>query len=59
MEADKKTSLKELEDYYMEDGLMVFTAYYHLKRGFCCQNSCRHCPFAFNKSKPMQKKNHQ
>lgn len=32
-------------DYYMEGTLMVFTAAYHLKRGFCCGSGCRHCPF--------------
>ncbi len=35
----------EPEDYYVEDGLMVFTAAYHLKRGSCCGNGCRHCPY--------------
>lgn len=40
--------LKEGEDYYFnEQGLMVFTAKYHLKRGYCCQNGCRHCPYGF------------
>jgi Family of unknown function (DUF5522) len=33
------------EDYYFEDGNVVFTAAYHLKRGTCCGNRCRHCPF--------------
>jgi hypothetical protein len=32
-------------DFYYENGLMVFTAAYHLKRGYCCNSSCRHCPF--------------
>jgi hypothetical protein len=42
--------LKEGEDYYLnEQGLMVFTARYHLKRGYCCQNGCRHCPYGFGK----------
>lgn len=26
-------------------GLYVFTAAYHLQRGYCCANGCRHCPF--------------
>lgn len=40
--------LKEDEDYYYnEQGLLVFTAKYHLKRGYCCQNGCRHCPYGF------------
>jgi len=33
------------EDYYFENGLMVFTAAYHLKRGYCCGSGCRHCPY--------------
>ncbi|KAA6456941.1 hypothetical protein DYQ86_24175 [Acidobacteria bacterium AB60] len=33
------------EDYYIEDGLIVFTAAYHLKRGYCCGSGCRHCPY--------------
>ena len=37
--------LKENEDYYMENGFMVFTEKYHQARGRCCGNACRHCPF--------------
>jgi hypothetical protein len=33
------------EDYYMENGFMVFTAAFHLKRGYCCNSGCRHCPY--------------
>ncbi|MBD0258498.1 MAG: hypothetical protein ICV83_22505 [Cytophagales bacterium] len=32
-------------DYYLENGLIVFTAQYHLKRGYCCGSGCRHCPY--------------
>ena len=32
-------------DYYIENGLMVFKEWYLLKRGYCCHNSCRHCPY--------------
>jgi hypothetical protein len=35
-------------DYYIENGLMVFTREYHLKRGYCCQSGCRHCPYGFS-----------
>lgn len=35
----------EPEDYYYEGAYMVFTAAYHLKRGYCCQSGCRHCPY--------------
>ena len=37
--------LREGEDYYLEGGAMVFTAFYHLKRGYCCDSGCRHCPY--------------
>ena len=37
--------LVENEDYYLERGLMVFTARYHLRRGYCCEQGCRHCPY--------------
>lgn len=35
----------EPKDYYFEGPLMVFTAAYHLKRGYCCGSGCRHCPY--------------
>jgi hypothetical protein len=38
-----------LPDYYWENGLMVFTEAYHLKRGHCCKSGCRHCPYGFKK----------
>ena len=42
----------EDEDYYFDGPYLVFTEKYHLKRGFCCQSSCRHCPYGFAKSNP-------
>jgi hypothetical protein len=42
----RATEVLGTEDYYYDpDGRMVFTAAYHLKRGSCCENKCRHCPF--------------
>ena len=36
------------EEYYiLPDGRLVFTEVYHLKRGYCCGSSCRHCPFDY------------
>lgn len=47
--ADKKTPtqvpLIEGMDYYIENGLYVFTEKYLRERGYCCQNGCRHCPY--------------
>jgi len=38
------------EDYYFSDeGYVVLTAAYHLKRGYCCKNGCLHCPYGFKK----------
>ncbi|WP_081469254.1 DUF5522 domain-containing protein [Runella slithyformis] len=40
----------EKEDYYIDaNGFVVFTAAYHLKRGYCCKNGCLHCPYGFRK----------
>ena len=33
------------EDFYFDGPYMVFTAAYHLKRGYCCNSDCRHCPY--------------
>ncbi|HVG26608.1 MAG TPA: DUF5522 domain-containing protein [Acidobacteriaceae bacterium] len=33
------------EDAYYEGPFLVFTAAFHLKRGYCCNSGCRHCPF--------------
>jgi len=40
-----KGSLEEDKDYYVERGAMVFTASYLKRRGYCCGNGCRHCPY--------------
>jgi hypothetical protein len=33
------------EDFYWDGPYVVFTAAYHLKRGYCCNSECRHCPY--------------
>jgi len=33
------------EDFYYEGPYLVFTAAYHLRRGYCCNSGCRHCPY--------------
>ena len=32
-------------DYTIDAGNLVFSCWYHLKRGTCCGNGCRHCPY--------------
>ena len=40
-------ALVEDIDYELEGGCLVFTAWYLLKRGACCESGCRHCPYGF------------
>lgn len=49
---DYKSSNKLVEniDYILVDGYRIFTKEYLLKRGFCCKNSCKNCPYK-NKNK--------
>ena len=37
------------EDAYIDpvSGYQVLTSQAHLKRGTCCGNVCRHCPFEY------------
>jgi hypothetical protein len=37
----------EGEDFYIDNGNYVFTAAYLVKRGYCCEYGCRHCPYGF------------
>jgi biotin synthase-like enzyme len=38
--------IKEGIDYYMEGERVIFTSLFHIKRGQCCGNGCKHCPFS-------------
>jgi hypothetical protein len=40
----EKTKLQP-EEFYWENGNLVFTKEYHLRRGRCCNNSCKNCPY--------------
>jgi hypothetical protein len=35
----------EPTDFYFDDGKLVMTESYHIKRGSCCGNGCKHCPY--------------
>lgn len=45
----KEKLIKEEDYYFDQNGRMVFTEAYHIKRGFCCKNDCKHCPYNFIK----------
>ncbi len=40
--------IEGIDFYYDEQGLLVFTEKYHLDRGSCCGNGCRHCPYNYD-----------
>ena len=40
-----QTGLIEHIDYTIESGHYVFTRWYLMKRGYCCGNGCRNCPY--------------
>ncbi len=41
----ERRPLVEGVDFYREGAYVVFTAAYHLRRGYCCESGCRHCPY--------------
>ena len=46
--------LEKYKDYYLENDRVIFTASFHLNRGSCCGNGCRHCPY-----EPKHKRNNK
>lgn len=44
--AAHQSAVERKADFYLnQQGQMVFTSYFHLRRGFCCGSGCRHCPY--------------
>lgn len=45
--ARHEDAVKKGLDFYTdpETGYMVMTALYLTRRGYCCGNICRHCPY--------------
>ena len=48
--------LLEGEDYTLENGRMVLTKEFLLKRGYCCNSRCRNCPYASKEDKQFPEK---
>ncbi len=44
----KRSNLDNDDFYLNEDGYIIFTEKYHLKRGYCCKSGCKHCPYGFD-----------
>lgn len=52
-----KKDLVQGEDYYInEKGNWVFTSQYDIKRGYCCNSGCKHCPYGYHERKTIHKK---
>jgi hypothetical protein len=49
MLSEKINNLEPDEFYLSEEGYIIFTEKYHLKRGYCCKSGCKHCPFGYSK----------
>lgn len=43
----KAQLIEGVDFYFNEDGYVVLTEKYHLEKGFCCGNGCKHCPYEF------------
>lgn len=40
------TKMSPKPDFYTDDnGRIVMTEEYHIKRGSCCGSHCKHCPY--------------
>jgi hypothetical protein len=48
--------IEGIDFYFDRSGLMVFTEKYHLKRGYCCGNGCRHCPYNYENVTDIKKR---
>ena len=33
------------KDFYWDNGKIVMTEQFHIKRGNCCGSGCKHCPY--------------
>jgi hypothetical protein len=56
MQSNRNIPREEGDYYYTEEGFIVFTEQYHLKRGHCCQSGCKHCPYGYDKKTGKVKK---
>jgi hypothetical protein len=56
----KKNIAPEEGDFYLTpEGYKCFTEQYHLKRGYCCESNCRHCPYGFDPKTAGRKKSNE
>ena len=53
-EQENAAKFVEGVDYYFDDGLMILTGYFLLKRDYCCGNGCRHGPYPKSEKVELQ-----
>lgn len=51
--------LQEGDYYFTNEGFLVFTEQYHKRRGYCCNNGCRHCPYRKQNTTKEEQKDFQ
>jgi hypothetical protein len=49
--------LVEGVDYTLEEGKLVFTQDFLLRRGYCCNSRCRNCPYKLRQEENSDDKN--
>ena len=49
--------LEKGDFYFSPEGYRVFTEQYHIKRGYCCESGCKHCPYGYDKKTNTVKNN--
>lgn len=56
MKSNDDNFIEGIHFYYDENNYIVFTEKYHLQRGYCCGNGCRHCPYNYERvSEPLRR----
>jgi len=48
--------IEGIDFYFDKDGLMVLTEEFLKKRGYCCDNNCRNCPYKIKEKESNSKK---
>ena len=43
---DHRNEINDI-DFYEENGRIVLTKEFLERRGYCCNNGCRHCPYKY------------
>jgi tRNA (guanine-N7-)-methyltransferase len=46
---------EDIDYYFNEDGLMVFTRNYLMKKSYCCGNGCENCPYDYQNVKEPER----